>query len=45
MAESVMLQFSLHLDLAQECMSLFEKKRLAQTANVEQVCAACVSAL
>jgi syntaxin-binding protein 1 len=31
-------QFSLHLDMAQECMSLFEKKRLNIAAGVEQVC-------
>jgi syntaxin-binding protein 1 len=30
-------QFSLHLDMAQECMSLFEKKRLNIAAGVEQV--------
>lgn len=30
-------QFSLHLDMAQECMNIFEKKRLAQVGNVEQV--------
>lgn len=30
-------QFSLHLDMAQECMGLFEKKKLNLTANVEQV--------
>ncbi|WVQ84830.1 hypothetical protein IAT38_006987 [Cryptococcus sp. DSM 104549] len=32
-------QFSLHLDMAQECMNLFEKKKLALVANVEQCCA------
>ncbi|WVQ75749.1 hypothetical protein IAR50_005380 [Cryptococcus sp. DSM 104548] len=32
-------QFSLHLDLAQECMNLFEKKKLSQVASVEQCCA------
>ncbi|RXK36602.1 syntaxin-binding protein 1 [Tremella mesenterica] len=32
-------QFSLHLDMAQECMALFEKKKLSQTASVEQCCA------
>lgn len=32
-------QFSLHLDMAQECMNIFEKKRLAQVGNVEQCCA------
>lgn len=30
-------QFSLHLDMAQECMSLFEKKKLNVAAGVEQV--------
>lgn len=30
-------QFSLHLDMAQECMSLFEKKKLNVAAHVEQV--------
>ena len=29
-------QFGLHLSMAQECMNLFEKKRLAETAMVEQ---------
>lgn len=33
-------QFSLHLDMAQECMGLFEKKKLNLAANVEQVCEA-----
>lgn len=32
-------QYSLHLDMAQECMSLFEKKHLNMAANVEQCCA------
>ncbi|OCF34392.1 syntaxin-binding protein 1 [Kwoniella heveanensis BCC8398] len=32
-------QFSLHLDMAQECMTLFEKKKLSLVANVEQCCA------
>ncbi|RSH93130.1 vacuolar sorting protein VPS33/slp1 [Saitozyma podzolica] len=32
-------QYSLHLDMAQECMSLFEKKHLNMVANVEQCCA------
>ncbi|KAK4689862.1 syntaxin-binding protein 1, partial [Tremellales sp. Uapishka_1] len=32
-------QFSLHLDMAQECMAMFEKKKLPQVANVEQCCA------
>jgi len=30
-------QFSLHLDMAQECMALFEKKKLIVAAGVEQV--------
>lgn len=30
-------QYSLHLDMAQECMGLFEKKHLNIAANVEQV--------
>lgn len=30
-------QFSLHLDMAQECMGLFEKKKLNVAGNVEQV--------
>ena len=30
-------QFSLHLDMAQECMGLFEKKKLNVAAAVEQV--------
>lgn len=30
-------QYSLHLEMAQECMSLFEKKHLNVAANVEQV--------
>ena len=30
-------QFSLHLDMAQECMGLFEKKKLNLAAGVEQV--------
>jgi hypothetical protein len=30
-------QFSLHLDMAQECMALFEKKKLNVAAGVEQV--------
>ncbi|KAL7425231.1 syntaxin binding protein 1 [Cryptotrichosporon argae] len=32
-------QFSLHLDMAQECMGLFERKKLSLAANVEQCCA------
>jgi syntaxin-binding protein 1 len=31
-------QFSLHLDMAQECMGLFETRKLNLSANVEQVC-------
>jgi syntaxin-binding protein 1 len=30
-------QFSLHLDMAQECMALFERKKLNLAAGVEQV--------
>jgi syntaxin-binding protein 1 len=30
-------QFSLHLDMAQECMGTFEKKKLSAAAGVEQV--------
>jgi syntaxin-binding protein 1 len=30
-------QYSLHLDMAQECMALFEKKKMMQMAAVEQV--------
>jgi hypothetical protein len=30
-------QYSLHLEMAQECMALFEKKHLNVAANVEQV--------
>ena len=30
-------QFSLHLDMAQEAMSRFEKKKLSLAAHVEQV--------
>lgn len=33
------MQFSLHLNMAQQCMDLMEKKKLLLTANVEQVCA------
>ena len=32
-------QFSLHLDMAQECMGTFEKNRLNLAAHVEQCCA------
>lgn len=31
------MQFSLHLNMAQQCMDLMEKKKLLLTANVEQV--------
>ena len=31
------VQFSLHLNMAQQCMDLMEKKKLLLTANVEQV--------
>jgi hypothetical protein len=30
-------QFSLHLNMAQQCMDLMEKKKLLLTASVEQV--------
>jgi hypothetical protein len=30
-------KFSVHLSIAQECMSLFERERLAETATIEQV--------
>ncbi|KAG5647489.1 hypothetical protein DXG03_009425 [Asterophora parasitica] len=32
-------KFSLHLNMAQECMGIFEKDKLAAIANVEQNCA------
>ncbi|CAB4431521.1 unnamed protein product [Rhizophagus irregularis] len=32
-------KFSVHLNIAQECMSLFERERLAETATMEQNCA------
>lgn len=32
-------QFSVHLDMAQECMTMFGDKKLPQAANVEQCCA------
>ncbi|CAK9783281.1 Sec1-like protein [Cutaneotrichosporon oleaginosum] len=32
-------QYSLHLDMAQECMNLFEQNKLNLTAHVEQCCA------
>lgn len=32
-------QFSLHLDMAQECMAIFEQHKLNLAANVEQCCA------
>ena len=31
------LQFSLHLNMAQECMGIFEKDKLPTIGNVEQV--------
>lgn len=31
------LQFSLHLNMAQECMAIFERDKLPAVANVEQV--------
>lgn len=31
-------QFSLHLNMAQECMGIFERDKLPVVANVEQVC-------
>ncbi|CAG8553971.1 7652_t:CDS:10 [Diversispora eburnea] len=31
-------KFSVHLNIAQECMSVFEKERLDEIANVEQNC-------
>lgn len=30
-------KFSVHLNIAQECMSLFERERLAESATIEQV--------
>lgn len=30
-------QYSLHLDMAQECMALFERKKMNLAAHVEQV--------
>lgn len=38
------MQFSTHLNIAQECMALFERKKLPLTANVEQCCATGVNA-
>lgn len=32
------LQFSLHLNMAQECMDIFERDKLPVVAGVEQVC-------
>ncbi|KAG1746614.1 Sec1-like protein [Suillus paluster] len=32
-------KFSLHLNMAQDCMNLFEKQKLPLVANVEQCCA------
>ncbi|KZT51928.1 Sec1-like protein [Calocera cornea HHB12733] len=37
-------KFSTHLNIAQECMALFERKKLPLTANVEQCCATGVNA-
>lgn len=37
-------QFSLHLDMAQECMGLFEKKKLNLAAGVEQVSSLMINA-
>jgi syntaxin-binding protein 1 len=34
----VLRQFSLHLNMAQECMTIFERDKLSLVANVEQVC-------
>ena len=31
------LKFSLHLNMAQECMSIFENQKLPAAASVEQV--------
>ena len=33
-----MVQFSLHLSMAQECMDIFERDKLPVVATVEQVC-------
>jgi hypothetical protein len=33
----VTFKFSLHLNMAQDCMNLFEKHKLPLVANVEQV--------
>jgi syntaxin-binding protein 1 len=38
-------QFSLHLDMAQECMALFEKKKLNVAAGVEQVRDSCLATI
>ncbi|TFK74997.1 Sec1-like snare protein [Pluteus cervinus] len=37
-------KFSLHLSMAQECMSIFERDKLPAVANVEQCCATGVTA-
>ncbi|KAJ7163127.1 Sec1-like snare protein [Mycena filopes] len=37
-------KFSLHLNMAQECMGLFEKDKLPLVANIEQDCATGVTA-
>ncbi len=34
---STCLQFSLHLNMAQECMAIFERDKLPAVATVEQV--------
>jgi len=31
-------KFSLHLNMAQDCMDIFEKEKLSELASVEQVC-------
>ena len=31
-------KFSLHLNMAQNCMDIFEKEKLSELASVEQVC-------
>ncbi|KAG6902573.1 hypothetical protein C0995_014579 [Termitomyces sp. Mi166 len=37
-------KFSLHLNMAQECMAIFERNKLPLVANVEQCCATGVTA-
>ncbi|KAG6821215.1 hypothetical protein H0H93_004037 [Arthromyces matolae] len=37
-------KFSLHLNMAQECMDIFERRKLPLVANVEQCCATGVTA-